>query len=49
MLCHHVSESLLAGTQPENIARDYLTILNLEEAVYESAETGQKIRFTAPS
>ena len=49
MLCHHVSESLLAGTQPENIARDYLTILNLEEAVYESAETGQKLRFTAPS
>jgi len=48
-LCHHVCESLLAGTTPENIARDYLTILSLEKAVYESAETGQKLCFTAPS
>ena len=44
----HVVAGLLDGTPLENSAKDYLQILAVEEAVYQSAETGRKISLTAP-
>lgn len=43
--CHVVS-GLLDGTPFENTARDYMRVIDIEEAVYTSAATGQKISLT---
>ena len=40
----HVVATLKHGTEPENTAADYLRVLEIEEAVYASAQTGRKIR-----
>ena len=40
----HVVSGLLDGAQLENRARDYLAVIEIEEAIYHSAETGAKIR-----
>ncbi|MEL7011710.1 MAG: Gfo/Idh/MocA family oxidoreductase [Pseudomonadota bacterium] len=45
----HVVAGLLDDTPLENSARDYLQVLAVEEAVYQSAETGRKITLTAPA
>ena len=39
----HVVEHLLDGTPLVNCGRDYLTNLRIEEAIYRSHETGQRI------
>ncbi|MEL6647694.1 MAG: Gfo/Idh/MocA family oxidoreductase [Pseudomonadota bacterium] len=39
----HVVAGVLDGAPLENEARDYLRVLQVEEAVYRSAETGRKI------
>lgn len=38
----HVVSGLLDGTEIENEARDYLTVMAIENAIYVSAETGRK-------
>ena len=43
----HVVSGLLDGTPIENCARDYLRVIDIEDAVYRSAETGTKIRLEA--
>ena len=40
----HVVAGLLDGTPIENCARDYLQVIDIEEAVYASADTGRKIQ-----
>lgn len=40
----HVVSGLLNGTPLENTARDYLQVIDIEEAIYASADTGQKIK-----
>ncbi|MEM8569462.1 MAG: Gfo/Idh/MocA family oxidoreductase [Pseudomonadota bacterium] len=40
----HVVTGLLDGTPIENCARDYLRVIDIEEAVYTSAETGRKVQ-----
>lgn len=42
-LQQHVVDHLLRGTALVNSGRDYLTNLRIEEAIYESHETGQRI------
>lgn len=42
----HVVAGLIDGTALENTARDYLTVRRIEEAVYASAQTGQRITLT---
>ena len=42
-LQQHVVDSVLSGNEPENVAREYLTNLEIEEQVYRSAETGRRI------
>ena len=42
-LCRHVAAHLLQGTPVENTGRDYLTNVRIEEAVYRSDATGQRI------
>lgn len=44
----HVLSSLLARTPPENRARDYLRVLEIEAAIYTSAATGRKITLETP-
>ncbi|MEM7216381.1 MAG: Gfo/Idh/MocA family oxidoreductase [Pseudomonadota bacterium] len=39
----HVVESIKSGGQFENSAKDYLRVLELEAAIYQSAEAGQKV------
>ena len=39
----HVIEALAADTTPENLARDYCSVLRTRDAIYRSAETGSKI------
>jgi len=39
----HVVQSLLEDKSIENEAHDYLTVLEIESAIYQSAETGQNI------
>ena len=39
----HVARGLEEGTGFENLARDYLRILDIEDAIYRSAESGRKI------
>jgi predicted dehydrogenase len=38
----HVVSGLLDGTAIENCARDYLRVIDIEEAIYASAEAGRK-------
>lgn len=40
----HVISGLLDGTPLQNIARDYLQVIRIEEAIYASAAGGRKIR-----
>ncbi len=40
----HVAAAVSSGADLENEAEDYLTVLNAEEAIYVSAESGAKIR-----
>ena len=40
----HVVSALLEGTALENRAQDYLRVLEIEEAIYRSADLGQKVR-----
>ncbi len=42
-LQQHVCDALIQGSQPENLARDYLRNLEIEEAIYASAESGHRI------
>ncbi|NSX53649.1 Gfo/Idh/MocA family protein [Parasulfitobacter algicola] len=39
----HVIAGLLDGTGFENLADDYLTVIQIEDAIYKSAEQGKKI------
>lgn len=39
----HVAASLLHGTPLENQARDYLRVIEIEEAIYHSAEQARKL------
>lgn len=39
----HVVSGLLDGTTLENQAQDYLRVIDIEEAIYRSAETGRKL------
>lgn len=43
----HVISAMLRGTPVENAARDYLAVIETEEAIYASAQTGTKQRLTA--
>nr|WP_239479765.1 Gfo/Idh/MocA family oxidoreductase [Actibacterium sp. 188UL27-1] len=40
----HVVDAIRTGQAPENTAADYLTVREIEEAVYRSAEEGRKIQ-----
>jgi predicted dehydrogenase len=40
----HVVSGLLDGAPIENCARDYLRVIDIEEAIYASAEAGRKIQ-----
>ncbi|MEM7291474.1 MAG: Gfo/Idh/MocA family oxidoreductase, partial [Pseudomonadota bacterium] len=42
-LQEHVIDSIRNQTTPENTAADYLAVLEIEAALYRSAETGRKI------
>ena len=42
----HVISGMLHGTPVENAARDYLKVIEIEEAIYASGETGAKIELT---
>lgn len=39
----HVIDALASDALPENLARDYCTVLRTRDAIYRSAETGSKI------
>lgn len=41
----HVVSALLNGTQFENLAEDYLTVIEIEEAIYQSAQSQSKVIF----
>ncbi|MEM9280075.1 MAG: Gfo/Idh/MocA family oxidoreductase, partial [Pseudomonadota bacterium] len=45
----HVIAALNKGEAPENTVEEYLTILELEAAIYQSAETGQKVKLYGSS
>ncbi len=47
-LQRHVISGLLTGDPLENTARDYLTVLEIEEAIYASAATGRKMTLETP-
>ncbi len=40
----HVISGLLQGTPLENEAADYLKVIEIEDAIYDAAQSGQKIR-----
>jgi len=42
LLQSHVISGLLKGTALENEAKDYVRVIEIEEAIYQSAATGQK-------
>jgi D-apiose dehydrogenase len=42
-LQQHVLDCFIAGTTPENTARDYLINLRIQEAIYESHESNKRI------
>ena len=39
----HAVDALLSGTRPENLAADYLSVIEVEDKIYHSAELGQKM------
>ena len=39
----HVVDGVLEGTEIENLARDYLRVIEVEEAIYASAREGRKV------
>jgi len=39
----HVASGLLDGTELENTCRDYLSVIEIEEAIYASAQSGRKL------
>lgn len=43
----HAVSGFLGKVPLENVARDYLKVIEIEEAIYRSAETGQKIALEA--
>ncbi len=45
----HVISGLLGAGPLENTARDYLTVIEIEQAIYASSETGQKITLEQPA
>lgn len=44
----HVISGLLDGTELENRAQDYLTVIRIEQAIYASAASGQKLTLEEP-
>jgi D-apiose dehydrogenase len=42
-LQQHVLDCFIAGAKPENTAREYLSNLRVQEAIYESHESGRRI------
>ncbi|AXI47651.1 dehydrogenase [Sulfitobacter sp. SK012] len=40
----HVVSGLKHGKEPENTARDYLTVIRIRDAIYKSAQSGAKTR-----
>lgn len=44
LLQSHVVESVRNGHTPENSARDYLAVIALEQAIYQSSECSKKVR-----
>jgi len=44
----HVVSALCDGTAPENEARDYLAVVQIEEAIYASAEQARKVGLGLP-
>lgn len=48
LLQSHVIEALHTGERPENTASDYLAVIEIEQAIYASSETGRKIGLGAP-
>lgn len=40
----HVVSGLLHGTELENLAQDYLTVIEIEEAIYQSAQSQSKVK-----
>lgn len=44
----HAVSGFLGKTPLENIAADYLRVIEIEQAIYESAETGRKISLEEP-
>lgn len=47
-LQRHVVCGLLDGEPLENLAQDYLKVIEIEQAIYRSAETGRKIHLGQP-
>lgn len=43
----HVVSALLHGTELENLAEDYLTVIEIEEAIYQSAQSQCKVKINA--
>lgn len=42
-LINHVVDALKNGTPPENLARDYLQVMRILDATYESAKSGRRL------
>jgi predicted dehydrogenase len=43
LLQAHVAQALATGDTPENLASDYLRVIEIEQAIYASAEQGRRI------
>jgi hypothetical protein len=43
----HVIDAMRCGTQPENIAAEYLEVIAIKDAIYASAQEGRKIALGA--
>lgn len=44
LLQSHVIDAVRNGDTPENTAADYLAVIAIEQAIYDSSETGRKVR-----
>ncbi len=42
-LCRHVAHAIQSGTQPENLAAEYLEVLRIERAAYQSDKSRTKL------
>jgi D-apiose dehydrogenase len=47
VLQNHVVSALLHGTALENEAKDYLKVIKIENAIYQSAKEGRKLALDA--